>query len=311
LARELVDAFGPEDTVFCNSEAAGLPLAALCRGRRRRPRLAIFVHNLDRPRGRLALRALRASAQVDWFAACSQYQVNFLRRYLNLPAEKVGFIWDQTDCSFFSPGPASPQKQRPMIMSAGLECRDYRTLAAATADLPVDVKISSFSRDARVLSKAFPDPLPANMQVGQRFYEWPELRQLYRDADVVVVSTFPNRYAAGVQVMMEAMACGRPVIVTRTEGLQAYLDDNPGVVQTPAGDAAALRQAILQLLENRAQAAQLAARAAAIASERHGSAPFIDAVKSGLEALQAAQDDRGGQPPSISLTPDCPQGAIR
>ena len=50
-----------------------------------------------------------------------------------------------------------------MIVSVGLEQRDYRTLAAATADMDVDVKISGFSEDAEVLQRSFPDVLPANM----------------------------------------------------------------------------------------------------------------------------------------------------
>ncbi|MEM5838768.1 hypothetical protein AAHH59_10735, partial [Pediococcus acidilactici] len=55
---------------------------------------------------------------------------------------------DQTDTIFFRPSPASLDKPRPVIASVGLEKRDYRTLAAATSDLDVDVKISGFSRDA-------------------------------------------------------------------------------------------------------------------------------------------------------------------
>jgi glycosyltransferase involved in cell wall biosynthesis len=283
LARELVDATGPEDIIFCNSAIAGLPIAALCRGRQDRPKIAVFAHNLDRPRGRIALRLSKASSHVDWFLACSQHQVNFLIDYLNLPPQKVTFVWDQTDLNFFSPGPAALQKRRPIVMSVGLEQRDYRTLAAATADLPIDVKISGFSCDSRVIAKSFPDVLPNNM--SRQFYEWTDLVQLYRDADVVIVSTFPNRYAAGVQVMMEAMACGRPTVVTRTEGLQAYLSGNNGVVQIPPGDPVAMRQAIVRLLEDREEAERLSKIASSIAKERHDSDFFVEKIKQGLETL--------------------------
>jgi glycosyltransferase involved in cell wall biosynthesis len=283
LAREVVNATGPEDVIYCNSEVSGLPIAALCRNQAERPKIAIFVHNLDRFRGRLALRLLQARSQVDWFLACSQYQVDFLQKYLNLPAKKSTFFWDSTDQKFFLPGPSSAQKQRPLIISVGLEQRDYRTLAAATADLPVDVKISGFSKDARALARAFPEVLPNNM--SQSFYEWPELLQLYRDADIVVVPTFPCRYAAGLTVMTESMACGRPTIVTATEGLQAYLSGNEGVVSVPPGDPAAMRQAIVRLLENREEAAHLAQLASNTAKERNDSDNFIEQLKQGLEAL--------------------------
>ncbi|MCG9886999.1 MAG: glycosyltransferase family 4 protein [Cyanobacteria bacterium] len=285
LAREIVETTGPEDVIFCNSETSGLPIAALCRGRQDRPKIAVFIHNINRPRARIALRLLQATSHVDWFLACSQAQSNFIQEYLNLPEEKATFVWDQTDLNFFSPGPVSPQKKRPLIMSVGLEKRDYRTLAAATTDLPVDVKISGFSRDARVLAKAFPEVLPDNM--SQQFYEWADLLQLYRDADVVVVSTFPNRYAAGVQAMMESMACGRPTVVTCTEGLQHYLSDNDGVIQVPPGDPAAMRQAIVRLLEHPEEAAHLSQRASLLVKERHDSDVFVEKMKKGLEALGA------------------------
>ncbi|WP_072016079.1 glycosyltransferase family 4 protein [Leptolyngbya sp. KIOST-1] len=284
FARKLVHQFGPEDTVFCNSAAAGLPLAGLLKDRPNRPKLAIFAHNLDRPRSRVALRVLRAASKVDWFAACSQHQAEFLKQFLKLPDERVSFVWDQTDLNFFSPGPPSPRKRRPIIVSAGLEKRDYRTLAAATEDLPVDVKVTGFSQDAVNLKKAFPKVLPANM--SRQFYEWPDLLQLYRDADVVVVSTFPNRYAAGVQGMMEAMACARPVVVTQTEGLGVYLADNGGVVQVKPGDAVAMRQAIEQLLDHPEQADRLGKMAAAIAQERHDSDRHIACLAQGLEKLR-------------------------
>lgn len=283
LARKLLAEIGPEDVVFCGSETCGLPIAAFSRGRSDRPKIAVFVHNVDRPRGRLALRLIRAAAQVDWFVACSYAQMEFVRRYLNLPKEQASFVWDQTDLQFFRPGPVSPTKRRPLVMSVGLEQRDYRTLAAATADLPVDVKISGLSKDARAIDKAFPVVMPDNM--SRQFYEWPDLRQLYWDADVVVVSTFPNRYAAGVQGMVEAMACGRPTVVTSTEGLHTYLAGNDGVVQVSPGDVAAMRQAIVHLLKDDKATAQLAQAARHYVQQRHDSDHYIEILAQGLERL--------------------------
>ncbi|HAG81570.1 MAG TPA: hypothetical protein DCL61_10470 [Cyanobacteria bacterium UBA12227] len=60
------------------------------------------------------------------------------------------------------------------------------------------------------------------------FYEWPELVQLYRDADIVVIILVENKFAAGIQVMHEALACRRPVTITRTQGMSQYLE-TPGM----------------------------------------------------------------------------------
>jgi hypothetical protein len=92
-------------------------------------------------------------------------------------------LLEQTDTQFFTPGSVSGEKKRQTVVSVGLEKRDCRLLATATADLDVDVKISGFSKDAKALSQAFPDTMPENM--SRQFYESPDLVQLYRDADLI------------------------------------------------------------------------------------------------------------------------------
>jgi glycosyltransferase involved in cell wall biosynthesis len=241
LARRVASQTGPGDSIFCSSEAGGFQLAAVLGGVSKRPRLVVFVHNVDRPKARFALKAWRLANKVDVFMACSQSQVEFLRDYLKLPDDRVRHVWDHTDTQFFTPGAQSPAKKRPLVVSVGLEQRDYKTLAAATRDLDLDVRISGFSKDASAMARTFPEPLPANM--SRRFYTWPDLVQLYRDADVVVVSCHENKYAAGVQSLMEATACGRPVIATATEGLRAYV--RGAVVPVKPGDVHAMRAAVI------------------------------------------------------------------
>ena len=281
-ARSLAGRLSSQDSVFCDSEAVGLPLAAVLQVRRRRPRTAVFVHNVNRPRARLALWLLRLGRGVDVFLACSRTQVSFLRR-TSSARTAVAFVGDSIDLDFFTPGPARAGRSRRLVVSVGLEQRDYRSLAAATADLDVDVRISASSADARPSSRALPPELPPNMSRG--FYSWPELVQLYRDADVVVVSLFENDYAAGVQALMEAQACRRPVVVTATSGLQGYLDE--GVVTVPPGDPEALRQAITALLNDPVAAEALAERGHRVARRRYRDGDYVSAVAGAL-ALAAA-----------------------
>jgi glycosyltransferase involved in cell wall biosynthesis len=119
--------------------------------------------------------------------------------------------------------------------------------------------------------------------MSRRFYEWPELVQLYRDADVVVVSCHESRYAAGVQSLMEAMACGRPVIATPTRGLAGYL--HPSVIAVPPGDAAAMRSAIRQLLADPAQAEARAREGHAHAQRTFDLDRYVETVSDALGAL--------------------------
>ncbi len=199
LARRLAAQTGPGDVIFCGGEHSGFPVAAVAGGRKNGPRVAMMVHNVDRTRARVALRAFGLKRRADLIFSPSRPQIDFLGS-AGIAANRRSFIYDQTDIRFFSPGAQGP-KARPLVVSVGLEQRDYRTLAEATAGLDLDVRISGFSTDAALLAETFPETMPANFH--QSFYEWRDLAQLYRDADVVVVAVRPNRYAAGVQALVE------------------------------------------------------------------------------------------------------------
>jgi len=269
LARKIADEVGENDVIFCTGEDIGVPVAVMCAKKRSRAKVVVYFHNIDRVKGKLTLKLFGLAHKIDIFMACSSYQTNFLKNYLNLPESKIFLLLDQTDTQFFNPGEASQDKKRPILVSVGLEKRDYRLLAQATSDLDVDVRISGFSNDARALKKTFPDVMPDNM--SRKFYEWADLLQLYRDADIVVVSLVDNKYAAGVQVMMEGMACKRPVIISNTQGMVDYLKQSHALRVVQVGDAADLRQAIVELLSNPEKARRQAEAGYKVIQQQHTS----------------------------------------
>lgn len=219
----------------------------------------------------------------DCFISNARSQLDFLGDYLGVPESRLLMLPEQTDTAFFTPGTPTPDKRRPIIASVGLEKRDYRPLAEATADLDVDVKISGFSKDAIAMAQAFPETLPANM--SRRFYSWSELVQLYRDADIVAVTVTENKFCAGLTSMLEAMATRRPVVVTRTQGLADYLAP-PGIatVVNP-GDAEGLRNAIANLLNNPQAAEAQAIRGYELILKQHNSEQYIEALAARLASL--------------------------
>ena len=257
-------------------------MAAVCGELSDRPKVVVYFHNVDRLRGRLALKLFGLANKIDVFMACASPQTNFLRSYLAIPESRILLLLEQTDTQFFTPGPVSSEKKRQTVVSVGLEKRDYRLLAAATADLDVDVKISGFSKDAKALSQAFPDTMPENM--SRKFYEWPELVQLYRDADVIAVCLADNKYAAGVQGLVEAMACKRPVAITQTQGMVDYLATDIAKV-VDVGDAAGLREAIVHLLKNPQEAESQAQRGYEMVMNQHNSEGYVDVLVEKLRSL--------------------------
>ena len=252
LARQLSLELNEEDVIFCNGEQLGIPIATLCYSLPRRPKIITLVNNLNRPRGRLALKLLNVAGKTDMFLTCTNSQVEFLRNYLHLSENVVHHISSQPaiDTSFFTPGQASYKKVRPLIASGGLEKRDYITLAAAIQDLDVDVKVCAFSPNASKLKSSFPKVMPSNMSCG--FYELYDLVQLYRDSDLVVVTLLENNYEAGLTTLFEAMACQRPVIITRSSqsGTINQLIDSGIVTGVNPLDPVDLQQAIIKILND-------------------------------------------------------------
>lgn len=259
LARKLSSQLQDSDTIYCDGEHVGIAIATVCGKLRARPKIVVFCHNINRPRGRLALKLFNIANRVDLFVTYASSQTEFLRNYLRLKDNRIYQLSAAIpiDTSFFTPGKAS-NKVRPVIGSGGLEKRDYITLANATKDLDVDVKICAFSRNAKQLKQTFPDVIPSNMSYG--FYDWPDLVQLYRDSDIVVITLYENNYQAGLTTLFEAMACGRPVIITRSSGIIGELIDSDMVTGVAPGDADGVKQAIEKLLNNPCRAIEQATR---------------------------------------------------
>lgn len=69
-----------------------------------------------------------------------------------------------------------------------------------------------------------------------------DLIAAYRDADVVAVPLRHNMHVSGITVAMESLSAGRPLVITRTGGVEDYLGD--AAHYAPIGDVCGLAEAI-------------------------------------------------------------------
>ncbi len=267
FARFIATQVKPNDVVFCPGEEIGIPLAKVCSNRQERPKIVVWFHRITGLRTRITLKLFNIANLVDLSVVSNQINQDFLNNYLGLLDEQILFLWHLIDGKYFTPGTSFRQKSRPIIMSVGLEYRDYQLLAAATAELDVDVKIAGFSQFQSRTAEYLPKVMPQNMS-NQR-YSLSKLLELYHDADLMVICLKENTAAAGVTVLLEAMCCKKPIICTRTIGLQEYLNDEQAVMTVKPGDLVGLQTAILYLLNNPEEAKTRAERAYQLASKRH------------------------------------------
>lgn len=109
----------------------------------------------------------------------------------------------------------------------------------------------------------------------------PRLALFYNAADVCAVPSLTESFGL---VALEAMACGTPVVGTRVGGLQTVIENDVSGLLVPAGDDAALAEAMARMLLDHALRLRLAAgareRAKAYSWNRVGEA--VAALYAGL-----------------------------
>lgn len=209
----------------------------------RRPRHVILQFIMREPvptlRSRLKYAFMRWCFRSVSLCVCSsQPESEYYARVFAWPAHKVAFVPFHTDPAFVA-RPAAPEE--PFAVAAGRTFRDYATLLeAARGGLAFPVTI--------VAGRGTVNPATAPPNVTLRYdIPLPELIGLMARSAMVVLPLTERDISTGQSVLLEAMAMGKPVIVTRVNGTVDYIDHMRTGVLVPPGDAAALREAINRL----------------------------------------------------------------
>jgi glycosyltransferase involved in cell wall biosynthesis len=248
--------------------------------RTRRP-LFIIGHRVTPAKKAALFRSFRPHTHFTRLFLHSSEQYKTVIEQFKVPSAKVKLLPYQVDTEFWKHENATSdleEKPAPYICTAGLEFRDYETLIEAVRDLPVLLKIGATSYWSKRKTNILSGDLPANVEV--RSYNYTELRDLYASSRFVVVPLIDVDFQAGITVILEAMAMGKAIIVTRSQGqgdtvvdrrrtlrneptlptvgnLSLFFGDNIAEVQdaqtgfyVQPGNPAELRRAIEYLLDN-------------------------------------------------------------
>ena len=205
-------------------------------------------------------RIARLAAGAEFVATCHQAGADYLKTHVP-PNTDVLLAHHGIDRSLFGIGGCAPPR-RSMLMAAvgrltakkGFEdlvraCRILRD-----ADVPVRCEIvGEGALEPRL--RALIAELGLEDDVDLRpFVPHRELPALYRRAGVVVVPSveLANGNRDGLpNVLLEALACGAPVVATRVGGIPEVLDDGVNGLLVPPSDPAALAAALRLVLEDR------------------------------------------------------------
>ena len=182
-----------------------------------------------------------------WTVLYGEGELEAVRRFFSVPKERLSVNQFGVDIDFWSPGDAS---ENDYVLSVGNDGRrDYELLVKVAAQVDCRFII--------VTKRPIHAEIPPNVEIIRG--DWhaealtdKELRRLYRQARCVVIPLLESYQPSGQSVCLQAMACGKPVILTRTRGLwsKSMMRDGENVLLVPPGDAQALIRCLQNLLEN-------------------------------------------------------------
>ena len=150
-----------------------------------------------------------------------------------------------------------------VVVTAGRSGRDYPLLIEAVKDLDIELHLISDMLDDIDLST-----IPKYVKVLDECYGDSYFRELSR-CRFVVLPIKVSDISAGQMVLLQSMAFGKPVIITRTETTKDYVSDGEGVLFVEQGNLADLRRAIIRLLSDDRLCSELGKKAAELFNRKY------------------------------------------
>jgi glycosyltransferase involved in cell wall biosynthesis len=145
------------------------------------------------------------------------------------------------------------------IFAGGNGDRDYHTFVEAIRPLKIPCVIAC-TDDRRLAGIELPSHVRRVRATAQEFRQW------IAGAMIVVVPMEGGQlHSGGQQSFLNAMAAGKPVVVTDPDGASSYIEHGVTGLLVPAGDTKRLGEALRYLLEDENRRREMGDRALAVA----------------------------------------------
>lgn len=244
------------DVVLAYDERTGVPAAL----RHRRTPVVTGIGWLTDPadspplQARLARRALGRATRV--FAQCRPMLPLLVDRW-GVAEERTRYVPVGIDTDFYTEQPW-PAAAPITVFTAGEDrYRDHDLLVGAVRALRTE------RPDLRLdLATGLPTTFTPDLGTLHTARLEGRIRPLYAAASVVAVALHPTVTGSGLTVVLEAMASGRPLVVTDNPGIADYVEHGRTGLLVPAGDARALAEALAALVDDPVRARDMGAAAA-------------------------------------------------
>lgn len=166
----------------------------------------------------------------------------------------------------------------PYFFSPGVSARDFGSVIEVARTLP--------DEPFAIMTKGtISDELPANVKLVP-WGPYEEYLDILRASRAVIIPMKPGVQASGMRTFHEAWGLGVPVIIGKSEGLDAYLDYPEPIAYTyTPQDVAGLEAAVRAVIADPAEARMVADRAHSAVRALWSSRSYVERLMPHLEAL--------------------------
>jgi glycosyltransferase involved in cell wall biosynthesis len=231
---------------------------------------------------RLYARALAGTAAV---AAYSEHEADDLRSFMagHGVSTHVEFLPFGVDERAFAPSLAQPAVD--VVMAGADPHRDVDLLVALAAELP-DRSFRLVTTADRARALASP---PANLQIEVDI-PFDAMRRRLEEARVVALPVLDNSYSGATTVLLQAMALGKPVVVTRTKAIASGygLADGENCRLVEPGDRDGFGRTLAEVLRDEGHARSLGARARRTVEQELTWERYVDRIEAILTSAMDA-----------------------
>ena len=235
------------DKVLLMSERAAIPYL-MFQGLYKNLPPAVFISMHSSKKQAEVFKRFSLGAKLQTVISFSPAQRDFLVNDMNISEEKICYIPYVIDEKFFKP---QQNKTEDFILSVGgIPGRDYPTLIRAVDNTNIKTVIISGGRLYGRKTSDGLTSLPANIEVLSGF-DAAQMREFYSKAKAVVIPLETKRDdAAGSSVLLEAMAMAKTTIISRSDGILPYLNDESAYITVTPENPGELKKAIENAYQN-------------------------------------------------------------
>lgn len=192
-------------------------------------------------------------ARADVLTTLASENAQLARELFKRDVQQVFYGLNTGDFPLSEPVTWTPHEPVRIAAIGNDRDRDWESLVTAFRQDPrAEVRIATRRRVSKALVASNVAIAPASgLKAARELYDW---------ADVIVVPLRDNTHASGITVVLEAVALGKPLIVTDVGALRDYFGPEH-MTYVPPHDVPALQRALDELIANpslaleRAQAA--------------------------------------------------------